>query len=469
MTNRTLLLFCALLTISCNRSLVPDRSQFLRLGDPAPTIDLSLYRSVQERPGQDSSLAVVLSISGGGSRAANFAIGIMMGLEELRLSKDRDVLDEIDYLSTVSGGGFAGGAYVSALFDHEFSEKDQPFSLRHYVAQHIQEDLKRSYVAPLIGADFNPRLLFTPIDDGDALEKAIDNHVLGYRRRQADGRGRSLRLSDLFIPADSSGAAVRFPMHIANSSAINTMAIFPFTPGVLSDYQIDGYSHRMRLEYADEAFDPFDVPLAVGIKASGSFPVLISNSTLRSRYHPERPYLHLIDGAMTDNLGVYTAYDILMQEQAPRRALLIVDADSDLTPATFSGRERAVSPLNVLGGLTTSGLYARKNNLRKELAVLEASEGIRSIVFSFKFLIDNNSAAPPSRIDPLRETARLNLKMRADLTSLDPRDHQILYELTTNIGTKYTIRKDEQELLFLTGRLLVKLREDEIRQVLLSQ
>ena len=44
-----------------------------------------------------------LAFSGGGIRSASFAIGVLQGLASLKL------LNWFDYLSTVSGGGFAGG------------------------------------------------------------------------------------------------------------------------------------------------------------------------------------------------------------------------------------------------------------------------------------------------------------------------------------------------------------------------
>ena len=53
-----------------------------------------------------------LAISGGGVRSATFGLGLLRGLAQGR------VLERIDYLSTVSGGGFVGamfGRMVGAL------------------------------------------------------------------------------------------------------------------------------------------------------------------------------------------------------------------------------------------------------------------------------------------------------------------------------------------------------------------
>jgi hypothetical protein len=67
-------------------------------------VDLAEYRSVQERAAQDSDIVIVVAISGGGQRAGNFGTGVLLGLEEIKAGPG-DLLDEVDYFSTVSGGG----------------------------------------------------------------------------------------------------------------------------------------------------------------------------------------------------------------------------------------------------------------------------------------------------------------------------------------------------------------------------
>ncbi|HEY3742426.1 MAG TPA: patatin-like phospholipase family protein, partial [Bryobacteraceae bacterium] len=66
---------------------------------------------VKSEPGQDRKdkrkNLVGLAFSGGGIRSATFNLGVLEGLKEL------DLLKKIDYLSTVSGGGYIG-AWLSA-------------------------------------------------------------------------------------------------------------------------------------------------------------------------------------------------------------------------------------------------------------------------------------------------------------------------------------------------------------------
>lgn len=56
------------------------------------------------RAGHDPEALAGLALSGGGIRSASFALGVVQALEENRL------IDRFDYLSTVSGGGYTGGA-----------------------------------------------------------------------------------------------------------------------------------------------------------------------------------------------------------------------------------------------------------------------------------------------------------------------------------------------------------------------
>ncbi len=51
-----------------------------------------------------------LALSGGGIRSASFAIGVIQGLNKRLSDKKPTTMDKVTYLSTVSGGGYAGSA-----------------------------------------------------------------------------------------------------------------------------------------------------------------------------------------------------------------------------------------------------------------------------------------------------------------------------------------------------------------------
>lgn len=85
------------------------------------SVDLTGYKSPQQRIGpQDANLALTIAISGGGFRASNFSAGVLAGLEQINPPDGRsgNCLCQVDYFSTVSGGGFTAAAYFSSLYDY---------------------------------------------------------------------------------------------------------------------------------------------------------------------------------------------------------------------------------------------------------------------------------------------------------------------------------------------------------------
>ena len=60
-------------------------------------------RTLERLPMEDDPELIGLALSGGGIRSATFNLGILQGLADL------DLLRHVDYLSTVSGGGYIGG------------------------------------------------------------------------------------------------------------------------------------------------------------------------------------------------------------------------------------------------------------------------------------------------------------------------------------------------------------------------
>lgn len=68
-----------------------------------------VYRIEEEYLEKDLQDAVGLALSGGGVRSASFNIGVMGGLYEA------GILEELDYISSVSGGGYAAYWYYTKL------------------------------------------------------------------------------------------------------------------------------------------------------------------------------------------------------------------------------------------------------------------------------------------------------------------------------------------------------------------
>lgn len=98
---------------------------------------------------------VGLALSGGGVRSASFCLGVLQGLDAVVPDDTRpQILDAVDYLSTVSGGGYIGGSLVSGMLQAEgrfpFSSKfDQ---METFGTQHLRDH--SNYLAPTGGLDW---------------------------------------------------------------------------------------------------------------------------------------------------------------------------------------------------------------------------------------------------------------------------------------------------------------------------
>lgn len=94
-------------------------------------VETNADREPTMRPTADSNV-IGLALSGGGIRSASFCLGALQALDKA------DVLKNIDYLSTVSGGGYIGTSLSAAMTNSkgEFPFKsslaqDEPYSVQH--------------------------------------------------------------------------------------------------------------------------------------------------------------------------------------------------------------------------------------------------------------------------------------------------------------------------------------------------
>jgi hypothetical protein len=87
------------------------------------------------------------------------------------------------------------------------------------------------------------------------------------------------------------------------------------------------------------------------------------------------------------------------------------------------------------------------------------------VFFGFNVLLEGNEAEPPTVIKIQDEQERM-IRVLKSGAEVSDRDKQILYELLTYIGTKYTIEPAEQELLLLGGQLIVRLRQKQLEAAL---
>ena len=401
-----------------------DRVFNLEMPYQTPDFSLAYYKSPELRAGQEKDVSVAVAISGGGHRAGNFGVGVLKELERIQCSdKEYNALKEVDYFSTVSGGGIAAGAYISSLFDHEKNNDNSSYSLAKIIESNrgdLTRNLERGYHNVLVAALVNIRALGLN-DRGDFLEEEFDIKLLGSERRN-----RSLNFGDVFVSKESSSLP-KLPIWVANATVYENGSIFTFHPKTFEKYQVAEYTHH--LDKWTVKGDYYSIPLSIGLKASASFPGAVPATTLKSTYDSKNQYLHLFDGGLSDNLGIYSALQMLGETDANKKVLIVVDAYNGQSEP-FSKNEGSPTILQIFFRSTDISLDA--SHIRHRTLISHLSRGgmddkkIDAIYLSFD-----------------------------DLPS-------VLKGKVNDIGTNFNISVDEQAALFEAAKLVVKSNKSEI-------
>ena len=247
----------------------------------------------------NDSLILVVTMSGGGSRAAAFAYGVLEGLKETQVvweGQRTDLFSEIDLISGVSGGSILA-TYATAYGDDTFPGFRDKF-------------LYKDFQSNLISSIFAPSNL---------LRLTSPNY----------GRGHLLidHLNELFEDKKFADLPSR-PRLLISATDLSRSRGFQFTPE----------------QFSLICSDLSSTPLSFAAGASSAVPFLLSPISLKNYSttnlcpntttiyrNPDaridtrishlyadkltyldataRPYIHLVDGAVSDNLGLRSILD----------------------------------------------------------------------------------------------------------------------------------------------------------------
>ena len=493
-------LFFLMLTGCASRHLPSEIHPYRTEPSQENSIDLSQYKSPQSRgSGQDPNTAFAIAISGGGHRATNFGVGVLIELEKITNASARktNALNEIDYFSTVSGGGLAAAAYISSLHDHNYfssgnTKNPQEYSFANIILNGnpsgnanessqstclsdpmLKDHLAHGYHKDLLEGIF----AWNRATRGEFLERAFDNEILGqkWRKNKLIGsygnlvRNPSLTLGDVFVSKTETDRQVTVPYWIPNATVYENGSIFPFTPDFLKLYMICEYRHRLKKHSFNpetQSYESFinDVPLALGLTASGNFPVLIPATTLQSTMDPMNPYLHLLDGGMADNLGIITAVRLLSTEKTARRLLIVVDAFKE-NAAPFSNTPKPPLMADTAIRAMSLSLDSWRGRAREIVKALNTSEvygpDIKTVFISFDDL---------RGLETFDELFKFGLSQK-DFDCLEEEGcmKNIIvnpFNLVRTVKTRYNLSPAQQNLLFAAGRYITNKKAADIKEYL---
>ena len=244
-------------------------------------------------------LMVFLSFSGGGTRAAAFSYGVLEQLRDTEVTvkgQKRRLLGEVDWISSVSGGSFTAGYY--GLFGDRIFED--------FEARFLKKDVEGALAVRVF---LNPvnwiRMLSPNFGRSDLAAEYYDEHVFDGATfgdlAKRNGPRILMNTTDLI-----SGARVAFtqdafnvicsdlvPFKVARAAAASSAV-----PLVLSPITLRNYAGRCGFRVPEhlQKFLTDPGPAAQRFRVEDDIRPYLDAEKIR--------YLHLVDGGVSDNLGL---------------------------------------------------------------------------------------------------------------------------------------------------------------------
>ncbi len=290
-----------------------------QVNSPIAKYDPASLRQVQKQwhRGEQQDL-VVLAFSGGGTRAAAFSYGVLETLRSMQLTTNAGrrtrLLDEVDVITGVSGGSFtalAYGLYGEKLFgDYE----------TRFLKRNVQGELTTRVLNPLnwgalsstgwgrseLAAQLYDEILFNGATFADLYRAGGPMIAVSATELSTGSR-------IVFVPQNFDVmCADLHPIRLSRAAAASSAV-----PVVLSPITINNYGATCDYQQPPwlRAFANLPNPPRPAARALNRLHELQSLDNA-----VEDPYFHLVDGGISDNLGLRSVLDVLETYEALHEA-----------------------------------------------------------------------------------------------------------------------------------------------------
>jgi len=255
---------------------------------------------------RDPSLVMAVTISGGGARAAAFGYGVLRALDEVRFDwngKPLTLLDATDLISGVSGGSIVSAYY--AAFGRE--------GLPRFEADFLRQNFQGGLISLLLRPASLHELSSPWFGRSNLLQRQLDVLYRGMTFADLNARPRHPQLIvtatdltrgngfeftwDQFALICSDLGQVPLSFAVAASSAV---------PIALSPLTVKNYASQCPADVAQSVAHT----AAAGASGVADYRQRMYRAQINEYLDSSaRPYIHLVDGGLADNLGVQRLLD----------------------------------------------------------------------------------------------------------------------------------------------------------------
>jgi NTE family protein len=244
------------------------------------------------------SLFVVLTFSGGGTRAASFSYGVLEKLRDTEIvweGKSRRLLDEVDVISSVSGGSLTA-AYYGLFGDQIFTDYKDKVLYENIQGIVLKQFLALRNLAKLASPFYGRSHLMADTFDRQFFEGKTFGDLLAKNERPF-----------IIINSTNASLASRFEFTQDQFDLLySDLGSFPIGHAVAASAAFPGLLTPMALRNHEKGND-FRLPAWVQAQLDSPDPGRFSYQLaqdLQSYALPGDRHVHLVDGGVSDNLGV---------------------------------------------------------------------------------------------------------------------------------------------------------------------
>jgi hypothetical protein len=278
-----------------------------------------------------------VAFSGGGSRAALYSAAGLEALGSLHSPQGGSVLEQVSYLSSVSGGGLAAAYYALHKPAHQtpvlapdgtMTQAYQTFFTDFHAK--LSQDFQSALIWRQLGSG---RFILNSALAAQSLHEILEESLLGpgtfadLAARQASGDSPALMINSTLY---NSGRRFMFTTLSPDAAQYDFLADLDrslISKGITRSYpevMKKRWESLLPVTPLELQIDPCPLKVAVAVTASASFPPLVGPITFT--VGDELDYWHTGDGGLYENLGLESllfTFQKQMQDRKVRRGLIL--------------------------------------------------------------------------------------------------------------------------------------------------
>lgn len=375
-------------------------------------------------------ILVGVAVSGGGSRSAYFMACAMEALSTVRISKNsqKTYIDEIDYISSVSGGSLASTYYCLKQDTMKKIGKEKFF-------EQFKAAMRKNFeVKALIKYFFGAHVLldfFTYYDRGDLMASIWNNEFFRNKTFKDLALKEKRGGPSLIINGTNLNDGLKFIFSTINEEEFNKSQYFEKIrrAGFIKHSTSSKYIPFKTIGFKSINSDISQYPVSKAIVASAAVPNLLGPVTLRD-YTSKNRLINIVDGGVYDNYGIESLMQLITQylDKHPGRKakIIIIDgsgffAEQKKHSDEFNVADYSTRPLSI-SWLRTKNYMEYVFEKAKKFTNKDGVKPYRNLSFNLVSLYDilpsQKEGTPIIRENALQKILRPDITTKEFLTKI---------------------------------------------------